>query len=1079
MDDWIGRELGNYVVRSRLGSGGMGSVYVGEHRFLRTQVAIKVLHQYAASNPEVIQRFLQEAKAAVSIAHPNIVKVLDFGEASGTPYLVMELLEGRSLAALLSAGPTSENVAARIGAVVADALSVAHDKGIVHRDLKPDNIFITRSQSIKLLDFGIAKISDGHEGTSTAAGALLGTPAYMAPEQVTGTEHVTAQTDIYQLGATLFEMVSGRRVTRGNTVPELIASLLRDPAPPLHSVANVSAAFAAIVDQCLQRRPEDRPRSMADVRDRLLAVAGQVRLLEDTSDAARLFDFGTLIAPAPSPPIIDTRATGVEAPSMGAPPPVTLVQPDPRSTMAPPPPVSAPPPLISKTVFADAGDVWASLGDSLPAAFRPASQAIVDFLQGLFAEGKHAGEDVLELGGIRIDARAGYRYFCFFVAGNTSALATAMFVDRAAGLEKRLRALPADEQKVVLAVTDTPQIDSGVRSRILEYRRDFNAVVLPIFVGEIRSAVQRGAIRQLFLSRLADFHSPFDPYGGTGPIRDATRFFGRRPELNQALNVLDQKSALVVSCGAPGSGKSSFVKMLEYSQASEFLRVRCSDIGEHSVQAFVAQLTSALDARVGRGPAPPTAAVAGIRQTLWAAVAAAPDAKPQVLVLEDADWLIDALRGVRDGGPEEQKNARQFWATIAEWVRTDRFRVVVTGVTSFALKDKYVAGWDNPLATYLTLITLPALDGDAIRHFVCDLGVEIGVEYSEEALRRIEELTGGHVDVVRQLCTQIVRALRRPEGHPLAGVIVDAKRVDDAAELLVSSEETFRATVDSLGSFEQRVLYELADLHTTTPMRLKRGVHGADRRSIGNAVESLSRLGLVKRSAKLQIAIPLLDQWVPRHLDFEEPPDNKLRWLTLGVATTAALFSLAFFLWLDDPKQIPSSFEAAGCAFTTVYPDKAAVHEPFDVIVKWSCKPQHPPVKISVDDYQLTVAMIDKQQGNAAQHVIDAASLTGEQSYSVNLLPSPESAPPDQPSHAPDFDLCVKVDEQPYAFVVHRQPFARFRKVFLSSIRFAGALPAVLAALLAYYQQLFGALRGLLEGLRILRPATPAAKDRV
>jgi hypothetical protein len=525
--------------------------------------------------------------------------------------------------------------------------------------------------------------------------------------------------------------------------------------------------------------------------------------------------------------------------------------------------------------------------------------------------------------------------------------------------------------------------------------------------------------------------------------------------------------------------------MLEYSQAAEFVRVRCSDVGDHSVQAFIAQLTAALDARLGAGPAPATAMVAGIRQTLWAAVAAAPNAKPQILVLEDADWLIDALRGTRDTGPEEQKNARQFWATIAEWVRTDRFRVIVTGVTTFALKDKFVAHWENPLQTYLKLVTLPPLDRDSLRHFVCDLGVEIGVDYSDDALRMIEELSGGNVDVVRQLCTQVVRGLRRPEENPLAKVSIDQVPIEEAAEILVSSEDTFSSTIDCLGIGEQRVLHMLAAQRTATLLSLKRGLFGEERRRVGAAAESLAKLGLVKRGNKLKIAVPMLERWVPRHLDFEEPQDNKLRWITLGVATTAGLFSFALFLWLDDAKQLPARFETADCVFTTLCPDKASLETPFAVIVKWSCKPQHAPIKLRVDDYQLTFARIgNNEPGAPAEHMIEPASLRGEQSYSVVLLESPESpiAHPGaqldgQGSHAPDFDLCVAVNDELHPLVVRRQPFARLRKAFLSSVRFAGALPALLAALLAYYQQLLKALRGMLEGLRIVRPAASGAKD--
>src|SRR5438105_12099208 len=154
-----GRELGNYVIKSLLGEGGMGAVFAGEHRFLGSRVAIKVLHGTFASIPEVGQRFFQEAKSTLEISHPNVIKILDFGQSqTGELYLVMELLEGESLSARLKQRRFGEAECARLGVALCDGLHAAHAKGIVHRDLKPDNIFLTASGEPKILDFGIAKV---------------------------------------------------------------------------------------------------------------------------------------------------------------------------------------------------------------------------------------------------------------------------------------------------------------------------------------------------------------------------------------------------------------------------------------------------------------------------------------------------------------------------------------------------------------------------------------------------------------------------------------------------------------------------------------------------------------------------------------------------------------------------------------------------------------------------------------------------------------------------------------------------------------------------------------------------------
>jgi serine/threonine-protein kinase len=270
----LGKELGNYVVRSLLGEGGMGAVFAGEHRFLGTRCAIKVLHGSYSNNQTVTQRFFQEARASLEIDHPNIIKVFDMGQtADGQLYLVMELLEGRSLGQALAEGPMAEGTAARIAAAVADGLAAAHAKGIVHRDLKPDNIFLA-GDVIKVLDFGIAKVM--HSAASTKTGSLLGTPHYMAPEQAKGSKHVGNHTDIYALGAILFQMITRRPPFIGDDLHDLLAKQLFEPPPRPSEFAPVSTEMEAIIVQCLEKDPSLRPASMIELRDRLALRSGTV-----------------------------------------------------------------------------------------------------------------------------------------------------------------------------------------------------------------------------------------------------------------------------------------------------------------------------------------------------------------------------------------------------------------------------------------------------------------------------------------------------------------------------------------------------------------------------------------------------------------------------------------------------------------------------------------------------------------------------------------------------------------------------------------------------------------------------------
>ena len=258
-----GRTLGNYTLGPMIGRGGMGEVYAATHRFLATEVAVKTLRGAFAGDENIAHRFFLEARAAVEIAHPNIVRVLDFGQTDdGMLYLVMERLHGRSLGAELSQGALSASAAAYIGQLICDGLAAAHGKGIIHRDLKPDNVFLTDTE-VKILDFGIAKVLT--QVTSTSHGAVIGTPLYMAPEQTRGSQHAGPCSDIYALGAILFEMVTGRPPFIGDTASQLIASHLFEAPPRPSSLRPIDSELEEIILRCLDKTPSARPKTMAEL----------------------------------------------------------------------------------------------------------------------------------------------------------------------------------------------------------------------------------------------------------------------------------------------------------------------------------------------------------------------------------------------------------------------------------------------------------------------------------------------------------------------------------------------------------------------------------------------------------------------------------------------------------------------------------------------------------------------------------------------------------------------------------------------------------------------------------------------
>jgi hypothetical protein len=259
-----GARFGPYRVIAKLGQGGMGTVWSSVHEVLEKPVAIKVLHH---ATGESADRFLREGRAAAKLRHPHVVDVTDVGVIDGSPYLVMALLEGESLGALIRKTLTLDvETAIDIALPIVDALEVAHSHGIVHRDLKPDNIFLARGPNGHihpiLLDFGISKVAS-ESIELTGEGALMGTPAYMSPEQARGARDVTPASDQFSFGLVLYEILSGRRAVTGDTLLEIVHKLSVGEFPPLASIANVGP-IAAVVDRMLAIDPARRYPSMRE-----------------------------------------------------------------------------------------------------------------------------------------------------------------------------------------------------------------------------------------------------------------------------------------------------------------------------------------------------------------------------------------------------------------------------------------------------------------------------------------------------------------------------------------------------------------------------------------------------------------------------------------------------------------------------------------------------------------------------------------------------------------------------------------------------------------------------------------------
>ena len=310
-DPLLGAMVGSFRIQRMLGRGGMGAVYLAEHPVIGSKVAIKFLHESMCASPELVGRFYDEARAVNLIGHENIVAIYDLALLPPSRYyIVMEFLDGAPFSALLRAGRVEPAVSLDILLQLADALRAAHDRGVVHRDLKPENVFLVhqrgRGHFVKLMDFGVAKLADRETGGHTAAGVIVGTPEYMAPEQCENAP-IDRRTDVYALGIMAYEAATGRIPFTGQGIPQiLLAQVRQKPMPPREVDPSVSPALEAAILKALRKKPEERFQDMAAFASALQEAR---RELDPGPKKAPDRPSGELI-PRPRAPELDIRGPG-------------------------------------------------------------------------------------------------------------------------------------------------------------------------------------------------------------------------------------------------------------------------------------------------------------------------------------------------------------------------------------------------------------------------------------------------------------------------------------------------------------------------------------------------------------------------------------------------------------------------------------------------------------------------------------------------------------------------------------------------------------------------------------------------
>lgn len=305
----IGRVLGHYRIQSRIGAGGMGEVYLATDETLGRKVALKLLPDEFANDPERLRRFITEAKAASATNHPNIIGIHEIGEADGTHYIAEEFVEGENLRRRIGQGPIPLLEALDIAHQTANALAAAHAVGIVHRDIKPENIMLRPDGFVKLLDFGLAGMNPTEAMAErlsnaptlpqqTAAGVILGTVNYMSPEQTRG-QKLDARSDLWSLGVVLYEMLTGERPFHGESMPDIFVAILeRQPAPLTESLAEPPAQLEQILDKLLAKNREQRYQSAAQLAAELKRLHRRLEL-DAERESSGISESATLFIQSP------------------------------------------------------------------------------------------------------------------------------------------------------------------------------------------------------------------------------------------------------------------------------------------------------------------------------------------------------------------------------------------------------------------------------------------------------------------------------------------------------------------------------------------------------------------------------------------------------------------------------------------------------------------------------------------------------------------------------------------------------------------------------------------------------------
>ncbi|WP_438028432.1 protein kinase domain-containing protein [Sorangium sp. So ce233] len=992
----VGQVLGGkYRLVRPIGAGGMGQVWEAFHVVLNRRIAVKLLSPGPTALPDAVRRFQREARAMARFRSTHVVEVYDFGVEEDLPYLVMELLEGEDLGVLLGRRRRLSLAEARaVFAPALAALKAAHDAGIIHRDLKPSNIFLAREGDdavVKLLDFGIAKMEEpaAIDQAFTATGQMVGTPLFMSPEQIRGQADVDLRSDLYSLGTVIYLALTGvhplaqhdlsiadllvavltKEPRPASTVPgvaspdsDLAASdlgtrmdaffasaLARNRAQRFTSAHEMLAAFLALTEgtpavdlrslfHASEGTPEaarsPEPLASADGETGAGVISRSDEALSAAAEATAEFlveaPFVEELArpgqpPGPAPrheALIQTAVGDAEPPRAEVRSEVLfsltrseMVQQDPRRHER----------AMRGAALASSPtspDPWLALGSVLPGTLSQHAHLITRFLRALFGRFARESAHVAQLFDPSFEAPGHYRFFAVFLVGSAQPgrLATQTFILQSKSLEEHLGRLDKGARKVVLAIGDSFELGAGVRQRIFALYRAHNALVVPMHVARLRAVTDDRNALDLFHEGLSDFNALPDPFAVNARAVDPTSLFGMRVLLGDLLRALE-RPALVSVYGPPGCGKTSLVEMARGELLDTRLaRVRCVELARPSIEAVAREIARVLG---DEGPAGEEVGERIARASRAASHRAA--GQQALLVLEDADVILKPLECADEG---ERAAAQRLWTALGRACDGGLLSVVATSLSGFLLGEAKIAGWVNPLANKVHTLPIPPLTLPDVQRMLTELGMQINVRFDAQAIGYVHEVTAGNVYAVRRLCAYVVGRRRRSSPHgPLGEVRVEKRHLVEGARDLAAIGETFNTSVlPWLDATERLVLEAVATRQPRNVRSVQQALAEQDAGAVAAALDRLRRIGLVERKDhRERVAIPLLADWARNNLqptqgEATKRRERQIRTLAIGCSITLLLL-VALALW-SRPREV--AWDAGGCRYEIDYPGRAA-----------------------------------------------------------------------------------------------------------------------------------------------------------